>query len=87
MLIRTDKILSLPRSLWPYAEENSDISNPIVFIDRSIVWYGLPAAGLSFYARGTKILDAYKPIIRVESLRLCRTLYGFLKIFGDRDNL
>ena len=84
VIIRTDKIQSLPRSMWPLAHEEEDITNPIVMIDRNTVWYGMPSAGISFFSRGSKILeDVCKPIIRFESPRLCRILYNFLKIYSE----
>ena len=81
--VRTDAMSTIPKSMRPLTVQSVDVTNPVALIDRKIVWYGLPSAGKAFFSKAIKGEGTSKPILRCESERLCRTLYGLLKITAE----
>ena len=80
VFLRTENKQLLPYSLKPLAIENTFIVNPIVLIDKKIVWFGMPASDANFRADGGTIITKYHPIIRFEGANTAKSLYRFLKM-------
>lgn len=80
MFLRAENKQLLPYSLKPLAIENTFIVNPVVLIDKKIVWFGMPASDANFRADGGTIITKYHPIIRFEGANTAKSLYRFLKM-------
>ena len=80
VFLRAENKQLLPYSLKPLAIENTFIVNPIVLIDKKIVWFGMPASDANFRADGGTIITKYHPIIRFEGANTAKSLYRFLKM-------
>lgn len=78
--LRVEDKTNTPSSLKPFAIENAFIVNPIVLIDKKIVWFGIPNSNTNFKSEGKTIQTKYRPIIRFEGKHTAMTLYGFMEM-------
>lgn len=78
--IRTDNKAGLPTGLRQYAIQSDFIANPVVLIDRTVMWYGMPFSGAEFQSEGKVIPTQYRPVVRFMGRHFAQALYGFLEM-------
>ena len=78
--IRAESKGTLPPALQSIAVGNSFVINPVVIIDKEIVWFGMPASESAFRV-GTHIIPTkYRPIIRFTGKHTAALLFELLKM-------
>ena len=79
----------MPRYLWtqgipsvlrPLAIENPFVANPVVLIDKKVVWFGLPSSDAKFKSEGGILQTRYRPVIRFEGSYTAASLYDFMEM-------
>lgn len=80
LIIRAEKRRSIPKQILPYTIEYGFAINPIVVIDKSITWYGLPYSAADFITENGTIETKYYPIIRFKGKKTARKIYGLLEM-------
>lgn len=80
VVLRVENKAALPMKLRSIAVENRYLANPIVMIDKRIVWFGMPHSKAEFVSEGTTIPTRCRPIIRFEGRHFAQALYGFLEM-------
>ncbi len=80
VFLRAENKHSLPAALKPLAIENPFLANPVVLIDKRIVWFGVPASDAKFKSEGSILRTNYRPIIRFEGKYTAVSLYGFMEM-------
>lgn len=85
VVVRAEKRSSVPAELRPMTIEHSFSMNPVVVIDKTITWYGLPLSRAKFKADGFEIPTKFYPIIRFEGRKTARTIYGLLEMNKTTD--
>ena len=78
--LRAENKQLLPDALKPFAIENPFIANPIILIDKKVVWFGMPTSAADFITEGRVLRTKYRPIIRFVGLCTAASLYGFLEM-------
>lgn len=78
--LRAENKQGIPSVLRPFAIENSFVANPVVLIDKKIVWFGVPNSDAKFKSGGTILPTRYRPIIRFEGSHTAASLYGFMEM-------
>ena len=78
--LRVQDLEAIPEKIRRFSVEDKNAWNPLVFIDESIVWFGMPPSDAVFMPEGKEKKTDYRPIIRIESRHFVQTLYGFLEI-------
>lgn len=78
--LRAENKQSIPDSLKSMAVENTFVANPIVLIDKRVVWFGMPASDANFKSEGKILETRYRPIIRFEGTHTAKAIYGFMKM-------
>jgi len=78
--VRAENKQKLPVVLKPLVIENPFVANPVVTIDKSIVWFGIPASAADFISEGRILKTAYRPIIRFVGTHTAASLYGFMEM-------
>lgn len=58
--------------------ENPYVVNPLVIIDKKIVWFGLPESNANFILKDKMINTSVRPIIRFEGKYTATAIYGFV---------
>ena len=66
--------------LKPFAIENPFVANPVVLIDKKIVWFGMPSSDAKFKSEGSILQTRYRPVIRFEGAHTAASLYGFMEM-------
>ena len=80
VFVRAENKQSLPVVLKPLAIENPFLANPVVLIDKKIVWFGMPASDAKFKSEGSVLQTNYRPIIRFVGKYTASSLYGFMEM-------
>jgi hypothetical protein len=80
VFVRTDNKTAVPKEIKPLVIGHKFIANPVVLIDRSIVWYGMPISEASFISEGKTIPTRIKPILRFRGKHFAQSLFGFLEM-------
>ena len=80
VFVRAENKQSLPVVLKPLAIENPFVANPVVLIDKKIVWFGLPASDAKFKSEGSILQTNYRPVIRFVGKYTASSLYGFMEM-------
>lgn len=83
--IRVESKINLQRNLRTIAIENAYISNPIVLIDKKIVWYGVPLSDAKFRSEGRILPTRIYPIIRIVGTHIAKSLYSYLEMEKTSD--
>lgn len=78
--VRAEKKQRLPSELKKLAIENPYVANPIVIVDKSITWFGMPASDADFISEGTILKTKYRPIIRFMGGHTAASIYGFMEM-------
>ncbi len=78
--LRAENKPGIPSVLRPFAIENSFVANPVVLIDKKIVWFGIPNSDAKFKSEGSILPTRYRPIIRFEGPHTAASLYGFMEM-------
>ena len=63
-----------------FASEYKFAINPVIIIDKKIVWFGEPDSNANFKSDGHVLQTYYRPIIRFEGNYTAKALYGFLNM-------
>ncbi len=74
--VRAEYKNELPEILRNVAIQNSFIVNPLVVIDSSVTWFGMPYSGAEFITEGYVIKTKYRPIIRFDGVHTARAIYN-----------
>ena len=83
--LRAERKQSLSSVLKLFAIENPFVANPIVLIDKKVVWFGMPSSDAKFKSEGRILQTRYRPIIRFEGTHTAASLYGFLRMSDTVD--
>lgn len=83
--IRAENKQTLPVTLKGSAIENTYVANPLVLIDKVIVWFGMPLSDAMFKSEGRFIQTKYRPIIRFEGSYTAKSLYGYMDMSKTED--
>lgn len=78
--LRAENKQGLPSVLKPFAIENPFVANPVVLIDKKIVWFGMPSSDAKFKSEGSILQTRYRPVIRFEGAHTAASLYGFMEM-------
>ena len=78
--LRAENKQTLPSVLKSLAIENPFVANPVVLIDKKIVWFGMPSSDAKFKAEGRIPQTRYRPVIRFEGTNTAKSLYGFMEM-------
>lgn len=78
--LRAENKQNLPAIIRASAIENTFISDPVVLIDKKIVWFGMPNSDAKFKSEGTIIPTRYRPVIRFVGSHTAKSLYGFMEM-------
>lgn len=78
--VRAENKQNLPVTLKALAIENAYVANPIVLIDKSVVWFGMPLSDAMFKSEGKVLETKYRPIIRFEGSHTAKSLYGYMEM-------
>ena len=77
--IRSENRALLPVELQDIVEEKGFVTNPIVIIDKKIVWYGKPNSRDNFKLKeGQQLKTLYRPVIRLVGSNTAKSLISFL---------
>lgn len=85
VVIRAENKQNLPNKIRKMAIENKNVMNPIVIIDKKVLWYGIPESLSNFIAEGHVISTLYRPIFRFEGRRTARAVYTMLDMNRTTD--
>lgn len=85
VIVRAEKRSTIPNSMLPFTIEHSYAMNPVVIIDKSITWYGMPWSEAEFKTENGIIHTKYYPIIRFIGSKTSRKLYGLLEMNKTTD--
>lgn len=78
--LRAENKRTLPSPLRPFAIGNPFVVNPVVLIDKRIVWFGMPGSDAQFNTEAGMIPTKYRPVIRFEGPYTATCLYGFVEM-------
>lgn len=78
--VRAENKQRLPSVLKSIAIENPFVANPVVLIDKKIVWFGMPSSDAKFKSEGRILQTQYRPVIRFEGIHTAASLYGFMEM-------
>ena len=78
--IRAENKQGIPSALKALAIENSFVANPVILIDKRVVWFGMPASNANFKSEGSILRTEYRPVIRFEGTHTATALYGFMEM-------
>lgn len=78
--LRAEKKQGLPVVLRAFAIENPFVANPVVLIDKKVVWFGMPTSDAKFKSEGSILQTRYRPVIRFEGTHTAKSLYGFMEM-------
>ncbi|WP_303817383.1 AAA domain-containing protein [Selenomonas ruminantium] len=78
--VRAENKRNLPERLRPLAIENKYVWNPVVIIDRHIIWYGEPISKAQFKVGTTDQMTLYRPVFRWEGAYAASVLFGLLEM-------
>lgn len=78
--LRTENKNTIPDVLKTYAIENPFVANPVVLIDKAVIWFGMPNSDAKFKSEGSILSTRYRPIIRFEGIHTAASLYGFMEM-------
>lgn len=78
--LRAENKKNIPYSLKVYSIENPFVANPVVLIDKKIVWFGMPSSDAKFKSEGIILQTRYRPVIRFEGTHTAASLYGFMEM-------
>ena len=84
--VRAEKRSFLPIRVAEMAIENPFICNPVMIIDKKMVWYGIPDSADEFVSDGRTIPTDQYPFIRFEGKHTALSLYGFLEMSKTTDH-
>lgn len=76
--VRAENKQTLPAALRAFAIENAYVANPVVLMDKSVVWFGMPLSDANFRSEGKVFETKYRPIIRFEGSHTAKSLYGYM---------
>lgn len=78
--VRSENKQHLPLALKPLAIETPFVVNPVVTIDKTFVWFGMPASAADFISEGRIIKTTHRPIIRFIGAHAAASIYGFMEM-------
>lgn len=78
--LRAENKQGIPSVLKPFGIENSFVANPVVLIDKKVVWFGMPISDAKFKSEGRILQTRYRPVIRFEGSHTAISLYGFMEM-------
>lgn len=78
--LRAENKQGIPSVLRPLAIENPFVANPVVLIDKKVVWFGMPSSDAKFKSEGSILQTRYRPVIRFEGAHTAASLYGFMEM-------
>lgn len=85
VIVRAESKAGLPDPLKKLARENSSAVNPILLIDKTVTWFGMPESGAHFKSEGRVLPVHCRPHIRLEGKRTARALYSLLNLSNTLD--
>ena len=77
---RAENKQGIPSVLSPLAIENPFVANPVVLIDKKVVWFGLPSSDAKFKSEGGILQTRYRSVIRFEGSYTAASLYDFMEM-------
>ena len=80
VVVRAESKQGLPSCLRSLAVENQFLANPVVLIDKKVIWLGMPGSEANFKSEGAILSTTYRPIIRFFGHHTATSLYGFLEM-------
>lgn len=80
VVVRAENKQGLPSCLRSLAIENQFLANPVVLIDKKVIWFGMPGSEANFKSEGVVLPTAYRPIIRFVGRHTATSLYGLLEM-------
>ncbi len=80
IFIRAENKQQLPAQLRRLSIENGFVANPVVVIDKRVVWFGEPPSGDQFISEGNNIETRFRPMIRFFGKYTAKILYGLLEL-------
>ena len=78
--LRAENKQGIPPVLRSLAIENPFVANPVVLIDKKVVWFGMPSSDAKFKSEGSILHTRYRPVIRFEGSYTAASLYGFMEM-------
>lgn len=78
--LRAENKQGIPPVLRSLAIENPFVANPVVLIDKKVVWFGMPSSDAKFKSEGSILQTRYRQVIRFEGLHTAASLYGFMEM-------
>ena len=83
--VRAESKRQLPQDLKCFAGENSFAVNPVVLIDKTITWFGVPESDAKFISEGRTIPISCRPYICFEGKYTALTIYHLLEMNNTSD--
>lgn len=85
VIIRAESKGNLPSVVRPLAIENTFVVNPLVLIDKQIIWFGEPLSEAQFVSEGVTLPTRFRPIIRFVGQHTAKALYGYSQMNRTAD--
>lgn len=83
--VRAENKSDLPGCLKQFAVQNPYVANPIIIIDKRVVWFGEPLSLDEFVAEEKPLGINCRPIIRYEGKFAATSLYSMLEMNNKMD--
>lgn len=78
--VRAECKHTIPSTLKSLVIENRYVANPIVLIDKEIVWFGMPFSDAQFKSEDIYLIPKHRPIIRLKGSNTAKSLYGCMEM-------
>lgn len=86
IFMRAEHRDKMPLQLIPFAINYKYVENPVVLIDKHVIWFGEPASNARFTAEMCNVIRYSRPVIRFEGQYTARTLFGLLEMSKTVDD-
>ena len=85
VVVRSDNKKDLPVSIKSFSIQRKYIINPLVVIDKSITWFGMPYSNANFNVDGDIIKTLARPIIRFKGKKTSSSIYSLMEMDKTAD--
>lgn len=85
VLVRAENKKDLHSSIKPFAIQRKYIFNPLVIIDKTITWFGMPYSNANFNIDGDVIKTLARPIIRFNGKKTSTLIYSLMEMDKTAD--
>ncbi len=88
VMVRVENKEDIPIKYQKYIVQNPNVMNPIVIVDKKIIWYGMPSSFANFSVKDkTEIIPTTcYPYIRFVGSYTANSLYGLLNMSDKADH-